>query len=79
MEKMNQYIAINLKDAGLERGMEEAHVIAPEEKEQVRELADQLAKDGREMDIKAALSNEDYKTALLEEYHIKDVNREDLK
>lgn len=76
MEKSAQYIAINLNNAGLERGMEEAHVIAPEEKEQMRSLADKLAKDGRNMDIKAALSNEDYKTALLSEYHIKDVNKE---
>lgn len=71
MEKMDQYIALNLQNAALERGMEEANLSSQTDREQMRELADKLRKDGRLSDIKTALSNDDYKTALQKEYHIK--------
>ena len=71
MEKMDQYIAFNLQNAALERGMEEANLSSQTDREQMRELADKLRKDGRLSDIKAALSNDDYRAALEKEYHMK--------
>ena len=71
MEKMDQYIALNLQNAALERGMEGANLSSQTDREQMRELADKLRKDGRLSDIKAALSNDDYRAALEKEYHMK--------
>lgn len=76
MKKMDQYIALNLQNAALERGMEEANLSSQTDREQMRELADKLRKDDRLSDIKAALSNDDYKTALQKEYHIKNNNND---
>lgn len=59
---MDQYIALILQNAALERGMEEANLSSQTDREQMRELADKLRKDDRLSDIKAALQKE---------YHIK--------
>ncbi len=71
MEKEDQYIALNLQNVALERGMEEANIETQTDRLKMRELADKLKRDGRLSDIKAALSNDDYRTALYKEYHIK--------
>ena len=71
MEKEDQYIALNLQNVALERGMEEANIETQTDRLKMRELADKLKRDGRLSDIKAALSNDDYRPALYKEYHIK--------
>ena len=71
MEKEDQYIALNLQNVALERGMEEANIETQTDRLKMRELADKLKRDGRLSDIKAALSNDDYRTALYKEYHMK--------
>ena len=76
MKKMDQYIALNLQNASLEHSMDEANLNSQTDREQMRELADKLREDGRLSDIKAALSNDDYKTALQKEYHMKNVNND---
>ena len=64
MEKEDQYIALNLQNVALERGMEEANIETQTDRLKMRELADKLKRDGRLSDIKAALSNDDYRAAL---------------
>lgn len=71
MEKEDQYIALNLQNVALERGMEEANIETQTDLLKMRELADKLKRDGRLSDIKAALSNDDYRAALEKEYHMK--------
>lgn len=71
MEKEDQYIALNLQNVALERGMEEANIETQTDRLKMRELADRLKRDGRFSDIKAALSNDDYRAALEQEYHMK--------
>ena len=71
MEKEDQYIALNLQNVALERGMEESNIETQTDRLKMRELADKLKRDGRLSDIKAALSNDDYRTALYKEYHMK--------
>ena len=67
MEKEDQYIALNLQNVALERGMEEANIETQTDRLKMRELADKLKRDGRLSDIKAALSNDDYRAALEKE------------
>lgn len=71
MEKEDQYIALNLQNVALERGMEESTIETQTDRLKMRELADKLKRDGRLSDIKAALSNDDYRAALEKEYHMK--------
>lgn len=71
MEKADQYIALNLQNVALERGMEASNIETQTDRLKMRELADKLKRDGRLSDIKAALSNDDYRTALYKEYHMK--------
>ena len=53
MEKEDQYIALNLQNVALERGMEEANIETQTDRLKMRELADKLKRDGRLSDIKA--------------------------
>lgn len=76
MEKADQYIALNLQNVALERGMEESNIETQTDRLKMRELADKLKRDGRLSDIKAALSNDDYRTALEKEYHMKNKSDE---
>ena len=71
MEKEDQYIALNLQNVALERGMEESNIETQTDRLKMRELTDKLKRDNRLSDIKAALSNDDYRAALYKEYHIK--------
>ena len=76
MEKEDQYIALNLQNVALERGMEEANIETQTDRLKMRELADKLKRDGRLSDIKAALSNDDYRAVLEKEYHMKNKSDE---
>ena len=51
MEKEDQYIALNLQNVALERGMEEANIETQTDRLKMRELADKLKRDGRLSDI----------------------------
>lgn len=70
MDGINQSVGISMIHEGVEVGLQEKMLKGISEEERMKELSTKLIEKGRQDDVQRAVSNEDYRQALYDEFEL---------
>lgn len=70
MDGMNQSVGMSIINEGIEVGLQEEMVKGTEEELRMKQLSTKLIEKGRQDDVQRAVSNEDYRQALYDEFEL---------
>lgn len=70
MDGMNQSVGMSIINEGIEVGLQEEMVKGTKEELRMKQLSTKLIEKGRQDDVQRAVSNEDYRQALYDEFEL---------